>query len=104
MDCCHDQNKLNRHAFVDAALDQRARDRRLRCLRDVTPLGGPEIVIAGRTMLNFCSNDYLGLSRHPLLRERSILFADQYGAGSTASRLICGNYDFYAKIEISSPG
>ena len=76
-----------------------SRGHRLRHLRDVTPLVGPEIAIAGRTMINFCSNDYLGLSRHPLLQERSIEFVRRYGAGATASRLICGNYDFYTKIE-----
>ena len=85
--------------FVDAALAQRIKGHRLRRLRDVTPLVGPEIAIAGRTMINFCSNDYLGLSRHPLLQERSIEFVRRYGAGATASRLICGNYDFYTKIE-----
>ncbi len=92
--CCQDK-----YGFIEAALDQRIKNRRLRRLRDVTPLNSPEIKASGRTMINFCSNDYLGLARHPRLQERAIEFIRQYGAGATASRLICGNYDFYRKIE-----
>jgi len=47
----------------------------------------------------FCSNDYLGLSRHPLLVERSAAFADRFGAGATASRLICGNLPCFELVE-----
>ena len=50
-------------------------------------------------MLNLCSNDYLGLAMHPLLQERSFEFIQKYGSGTTASRLICGNYDFYEQVE-----
>lgn len=50
-------------------------------------------------MVNFSANDYLGLSMHPLLRERSRAYVQKYGAGSTASRLICGNYEFYEAVE-----
>ncbi len=50
-------------------------------------------------MLNFCSNDYLGLSTHPLLQKRSIEFIHKYGAGATASRLICGNYEIFDHVE-----
>ncbi|RJP94002.1 MAG: 8-amino-7-oxononanoate synthase [Desulfobacteraceae bacterium] len=53
----------------------------------------------GRPMVNFCANDYLGLSMHPLLWERSQAYAQKYGAGSTASRLICGNFEFYEAVE-----
>lgn len=99
MDRSCQNNYPDKYDFFDSALAQRCKSHRLRRLRDVVPLGGPEINVAGRTMINFCSNDYLGLSRHPLLQERSIQFVRQYGAGSTASRLISGNYDFYTKIE-----
>jgi len=50
-------------------------------------------------MINFCSNDYLGLSKHPLLRQRAAAFAERYGTGSTASRLICGTYDCFETVE-----
>jgi len=53
----------------------------------------------GREMVNFCSNDYLGLSKHPLLKQRAAAYMDRYGTGSTASRLICGTYDCFEAAE-----
>ncbi len=49
--------------------------------------------------MNFCSNDYLGLSKHPLLIKRAVEFTERYGAGATASRLICGTYDCFQAVE-----
>ena len=71
----------------------------LRRLRNAQPVNGVEIVMDGRCMVNFCANDYLGLSMHPLLRERSQAYVEKYGSGATASRLICGNYEFYEAVE-----
>jgi 8-amino-7-oxononanoate synthase len=53
----------------------------------------------GETLINFASNDYLGLSQHPALIAKSQDYAARYGAGSTASRLITGNHPLYDKIE-----
>lgn len=91
--------RKNKLGFMDAELDRRSAAHRRRALRGARPLSGIETAIDGRPMLNFCSNDYLGLSQHPLLQERAIAFIRQYGAGATASRLICGNFDYYAAIE-----
>ncbi len=88
-------------SFVEDEFDRRIKRRQLRQLRSMTPLNGIEINVDNRTMLNFCSNDYLGLSRHPLLRDRSIEFIHKYGSGATASRLICGNYDFLKRLKTS---
>lgn len=89
----------NKYRFMEAELHRRIDMRQLRVLRQMVPLSGVETLVDGRAMVNFCSNDYLGLSRHPLLRERSMEFIRQYGAGATASRLICGNYEYYEAIE-----
>lgn len=94
-----DHKNKDKFDFIDAELDRRIERRQLRQLRNVVPLGGIEINVNGRTMVNFCSNDYLGLAMHPLLQERSVEFIHKYGTGATASRLICGNYDFYEQIE-----
>jgi len=48
---------------------------------------------------NFAANDYLGLARHKLLAERAAAYAAEYGAGSTASRLVCGNFPPHAALE-----
>jgi 8-amino-7-oxononanoate synthase len=85
--------------FIDAEFDRRIERQQLRQLRNVLPINGIEVNVDGRNMLNLCSNDYLGLSMHPLLKERSVQFIQKYGSGATASRLICGNYDFYEQLE-----
>src|SRR5439155_16873168 len=48
----------------------------------------PHIQIQGKTLLNFASNDYLGLANDPVLKEAAIEAVQRYGAGAGASRLI----------------
>src|SRR5262249_4918248 len=80
-------------------LDERVESRRLRSLRSVAPLSATEILVDGKRLINFASNDYLGLSQHPLLKERAIEYIQEFGAGSGASRLVSGNIGCYEKIE-----
>jgi 8-amino-7-oxononanoate synthase len=49
--------------------------------------------------LDFSSNDYLGLARHPALIERAREFAQRWGAGAGASRLVCGNLLPFVAVE-----
>lgn len=51
----------------------------------------PRVVVGGRPMLAFCSNDYLGLAAHPRVVAALREGAELYGAGSGASHLICGH-------------
>ena len=60
-------------------------------LRRIDSPQAPGIEIAGRKLLNFSSNDYLGLANEPALKEAAIRAVDRYGAGTGASRLICGS-------------
>lgn len=53
----------------------------------------------GQTPLQFGSNNYLGLSTHPRVVEASVNAAQQYGAGSTGSRLLSGNHALNAELE-----
>jgi 8-amino-7-oxononanoate synthase len=91
--------RRDKYEFIDAELSRRKNLNQLRKLRNVKPSMGVDVFIDGRRMLNFCSNDYLGLSKHPYLQERSIDYIKRYGSGSTAARLICGNYEFYKIVE-----
>jgi len=68
-------------------------------LRRVDSAQGPRIVIGGKTLLNFSSNDYLGLANHPALREAAILAVEKFGAGAGASRLICGSLAIFHALE-----
>lgn len=53
----------------------------------------------GRACINFCSNDYLGLSTHPRVIEAFKRGADRYGVGSGASQLISGHYQPHHELE-----
>ncbi len=53
----------------------------------------------GRSYINFSSNDYLGLRFSEALIERAVEWAETYGVGSGASRLVTGNLDLFAPIE-----
>ena len=63
----------------------------LRELRRIDSPQAPGIEIGGRKLLNFSSNDYLGLANEPALKEAAIRAVERYGAGTGASRLICGS-------------
>jgi 8-amino-7-oxononanoate synthase len=85
--------ELNRRL---AALRQQNLQRELRRV-DSPP--GTRIQIGGRTLLNFSSNDYLGLANDPNLKEAAIKAVEKFGAGSGASRLICGSLAPHHELE-----
>jgi 8-amino-7-oxononanoate synthase len=68
-------------------------------LRRVDSPPGTRIRTDGRTLLNFSSNDYLGLAGDPLLKEAVIQAVEKFGAGSGASRLICGSLAPHHELE-----
>ncbi|NOS71500.1 MAG: 8-amino-7-oxononanoate synthase [Verrucomicrobia bacterium] len=68
-------------------------------LRQVDSPQGTRMEIAGRTFLNFSSNDYLGLANHPALKEAAIKAVEKFGAGAGASRLICGSLAPFHELE-----
>ncbi|MDZ4743926.1 MAG: 8-amino-7-oxononanoate synthase [Verrucomicrobiota bacterium] len=70
-----------------------------RKLRTVESPQGPEIRIEGQTVLNFSSNDYLGLANHPLIKGAAQIALDHYGTGAGASRLISGNFEPQAALD-----
>ena len=71
----------------------------LRELRRVDSPQGPRVVLGGRELLNFSSNDYLGLANHPALKEAAIKAVEKFGAGTGASRLICGSIAPFHELE-----
>ena len=58
-----------------------------------------EIEVAGRPVLNFCANNYLGLSDHPRLIEAAKRTMDERGFGMSSVRFICGCQDIHKELE-----
>ena len=71
----------------------------LRELRRVESPVGTRATIAGRELLNFSANDYLGLANHSALKEAATKAVAAYGAGSGASRLMCGSLAVHHELE-----
>jgi 8-amino-7-oxononanoate synthase len=70
-----------------------------RIMPSVTGLPGRTITVNGLQVLNFSSNNYLGLAGHPEVAKAMADAALRYGAGSTASRLIAGNTEAHRELE-----
>lgn len=79
-----------------AALEAGARRRRLRALSMVD---GRLRDAAGRTIIDASSNDYLGLSQHPLVKARAAEWAQRHGAGAPSSRLVTGTREITLAVE-----
>jgi glycine C-acetyltransferase len=60
---------------------------------------GAEIIVNGKTVLNFCSNNYLGLSSHPKVLEAAKKYIDHRGYGMSSVRFICGTQDIHKELE-----
>jgi glycine C-acetyltransferase/8-amino-7-oxononanoate synthase len=75
--------------FIDQELAELKKAGLYRALRVVDP----------KTHTIFCSNDYLGLSQHPVVKEKTIATIKEYGFGAGASRLISGNTAIHEELE-----
>lgn len=78
---------------------ERARQDLLRRLRKVEAVDGTRIQIGGKTLVNFASNDYLGLAQHPALQDALIRAAKQWGVGATAAHLLGGHREEHEALE-----
>ena len=67
--------------------------------RIITSEQGPEIVVNGKKVLNFCANNYLGLSSHPKVIEAAHKAIDTHGYGMSSVRFICGTQDIHKELE-----
>jgi 8-amino-7-oxononanoate synthase len=77
-------------------LQQTGLYRQLRCVESDQ---GPTLMLDGREVINFSSNNYLGLANHPALCRAAKEAIDRYGCGSGASRLISGNMTLHEELE-----
>jgi 8-amino-7-oxononanoate synthase len=92
------QSLVMKRPFADELETLRARSLD-RHLREITGAQGPEVEIGGRRLINFSSNDYLGLANDPRLRQAATAGIDEFGVGAGASRLISGNLSPHLRLE-----
>jgi 8-amino-7-oxononanoate synthase len=80
-------------------LDERKRISLYRDRKTIASVQGTSVMVAGKQLLGFCSNDYLGLANHPEISKAAIKAIDKYGVGSGASHLVCGHSTEHQALE-----
>ena len=91
--------KINYDQFFFNSLNElkiKGLDRYLKTLIKIDPI---KIKYQNRVLLNFSSNDYLGLTQNNIIKRDTIKIIKKHGIGSGSSRLVSGNFDFHEKIE-----
>ena len=94
---------MNRSSDLAAALTQLDREHLRRARRTIDGFAEPgnrvNALVDGRPLIDFCSNDYLGLARHPAVAAAMAACAEQLGVGSGASHLVTGHGTEHARLE-----
>jgi glycine C-acetyltransferase len=86
-------------AFLDEELADLRRQNLYRPLRVMSSAQGPVATVDGREVISLSSNDYLGLTHHPRLRQAALDAVRQFGAGSGAVRTIAGTMSLHEELE-----
>lgn len=90
------QNLVKR---IGAELDEIKTNGLFKTERVIESAQGPEIMVNGKIVLNFCANNYLGLSSHPKVIEAAKKYIDLRGFGMSSVRFICGTQDIHKELE-----
>lgn len=85
--------------FIQAELEELKRQGLYRKLRRVEGEQASTLILDGKEVINFSSNNYLGLANHPALRAAAKAAIDRYGCSAVASRLISGNMTLHEELE-----
>jgi glycine C-acetyltransferase len=86
-------------AYLETELDALHEQHLYRPLRVMSSAQGPVCTMDGREVVSLSSNDYLGLTHHPRLREAAIRAVEAFGAGSGAVRTIAGTMTLHETLE-----
>jgi glycine C-acetyltransferase len=86
-------------AFIDAELEELRSKHLYRPLRVMSAAQGPDTVVDGREVISLSSNDYLGLTHHPRLRDAALAAIGEFGVGSGAVRTIAGTMAEHELLE-----
>jgi len=85
--------------FIRETLDDLRAKGLYRRLVEVGSAAGPHVEIGGRTVLQFASNNYLGLANDPRVKEAARAALERWGWGAGASRLVAGHTEAHARLE-----
>ncbi len=91
--------KSHAYGWLDRSLAALHRAHRYRSVQTIDGMAGPTVQRQGQTLVNFASNDYLGLASDPRLAEAAIAAIHTYGTGSTGSRLLSGDRPLHRELE-----
>ncbi|HET7088243.1 MAG TPA: glycine C-acetyltransferase [Anaerolineae bacterium] len=86
-------------AFLETELKSLREQGLFNTIRTIGSAQGAWIVVDGRKVLNFCSNNYLGLANHPRMKEAAQKAIERYGVGPAAVRSIAGTLDLHVEME-----
>ena len=90
---------LDPYSWTEKSLDTIRRASWHRSVLAIDGIAGPVVEIDGRRMVNFASNDYLGLAGHPQVVAAAIAATRRYGTGATGSRLLSGHRELHDELE-----
>ncbi len=86
-------------AFLETELNSLREQGLFNTIRTIGSAQGAWLRVDGKKVLNFCSNNYLGLADHPRLKEAAQKAIAQYGVGPAAVRSIAGTLDLHVELE-----
>lgn len=89
----------NPYAWIEPSLNAIRKANWYRSVRSIDSLPGAVVQWSGRSILNFASNDYLGLASDPRLIEAAVEATRRWGTGSTGSRLLSGHRSLHRDLE-----
>jgi 8-amino-7-oxononanoate synthase len=87
------------YAWIDESMQTIHRANWYRQVKTLSSQPGAVVALEGRLVLNFASNDYLGLAGDERLKQAAIAAIQQYGTGSTGSRLLSGHRPIHRELE-----
>jgi 8-amino-7-oxononanoate synthase len=91
----------NPYAWIEKSLDTIRRADWYRSPQLIESRPGPRVKLAGDWLINFASNDYLGLAGDDRLIQAAISATKEFGTGATGSRLVGGHRDLHRKLELA---
>lgn len=87
------------YSWLTEALDTLHQAHWYRSVQTIESLPGAIIQLEGKSLINFASNDYLGLAADPRLRQTAIAAIETWGTGATGSRLLSGHRPLHRELE-----